>query len=140
MLAPPGVVIIPPGFTRDYFAGVKNSKVTVLQDPTLSIGPSVVRDMLTSMLDVAAGAGVLYKVVGERMEASGKTADPAMLPILFGRYSDWYLEFQRALFHNPDQAALVIHPPSGGDGPVDGRLDRYLPLRRSVADIVRSPV
>jgi ABC-2 type transport system permease protein len=113
------VVIIPPAFTQDYFAGVGNSSVTVLQDPTLTIGPNVVRDMLTSMLDGAAGAGVLYKVVGERMEASGKTADPAMLPVLFGRYSDWYLEFQRALFHNPDKAALVIHPPSGTSGSAD---------------------
>jgi ABC-2 type transport system permease protein len=113
------VVIIPPAFTQDYFAGAGNSSVTVLQDPTLTIGPNVVRDMLTSMLDGAAGAGVLFKVVTARMEANGKAADPAMLPALFGRYADWYGEFQRALFHSPDKAALVVRASSGSGRPAD---------------------
>lgn len=104
-------VIIPATFTEDYLAGDKDTVVTVLQDPTLTVGPTVVRDMVTSLLDGVAGGGVAFKVVNERMEASGQTLDPAIIPAFFEKYAKWYADFQRALFHSPDKAALVTKSP-----------------------------
>lgn len=105
-------LIIPKTFTEDYLAGRTDTVITILQDPTLTIGPTVVRDMITSMLDGVAGGGVAYRVVNERVEANGKTLDPATT--FFERYSNWYADFQRALFHSPEKAALVVTSPAVG--------------------------
>jgi ABC-2 type transport system permease protein len=113
-------VIIPETFTADYLAGsVINAEsqtpITVLQDPTLTIAPTVVRDMVTSLLDGVAGGGIAYQVVNARLEANGKTLDPASIPTLIERYANWYADFQRALFHTPEQAALVVSSPVTGN-------------------------
>ena len=105
-------VIIPANFTEDYLTGKTDTAITILQDPTLTIGPTVVRDMVTTMLNGVAGGEIAYGVVNERMEANGKTLDPASIPSFFERYANWYAEFQRALFHTPEQAALVVTSPS----------------------------
>lgn len=107
-------VIIPVTFTEDYLSGKTDTTITILQDPTLSIGPTVVRDMVTSLLDGVAGGGVAYKVVSERMEANGKNLDVATLPALFEEYASWYVDFQRAMFHSPDKTALVTTSPAAG--------------------------
>lgn len=107
-------VIIPGNFTEDYLAGKKDSTITILQDPTLTIGPTVVRDMVTSMMDGVAGGAVGYKVIQQRMEANGKTLDAAALPVFFEHYAGWYADFQRALFHSPEKAALVVRSLSTG--------------------------
>ena len=105
-------LIIPETFTADYLAGNKDTVITILQDPTLTIGPTVVQDMVTSLLDGVAGGGVAYQVVNERMEANGKTLDPVMMPVFFERFAGWYADFQRALFHDPEKAALVVTSPA----------------------------
>jgi ABC-2 type transport system permease protein len=105
-------VIIPATFTEDYLAGKTDTAITILQDPTLTIGPTVVRDMVTSLLDGVAGGGIAYKVINERMTANGKTLDPATIPTFFERYANWYADFQRALFHTPEKAALMVKAPA----------------------------
>lgn len=104
-------VIIPQSFTTTYFVGDSQSPITILQDPTLTIGPTVVRDMVTSLLDGVAGGGVTYQVINARMESNGKVLDTASISVLFERYASWYADFQRALFHTPETAALVVTSP-----------------------------
>jgi ABC-2 type transport system permease protein len=105
-------VMIPATFTEDYLAGKTDTAITILQDPTLTISPTVVRDMVTSLLDGVAGGGIAYKVVNERMTVNSKTLDPATIPSFFERYANWYADFQRAMFHTPEKAALVVKAPA----------------------------
>jgi len=109
-------VIIPGAFTQDYLAGKTTTPILILQDPTLTIGPTVVRNMVTSLLDGVAGGGVAFKTIQARLEANGKTLDPAGIPGLLEQYSRWYADFQRALFHSPEKAALLVTSPSIGEG------------------------
>jgi ABC-2 type transport system permease protein len=108
-------VIIPKSFTEGYFASQGDATVIILQDPTLSIGPTVVRDMVASLLDGVAGGGVAYRVIQERAAAAGQELDAAGLPGLFARYASWYADFQRAMFHTPEKAALVAVAPASED-------------------------
>jgi ABC-2 type transport system permease protein len=105
-------VIIPPNFTEDYLAGQTGEPITLLQDPTLTIAPNVVRDMVTSLLDGVAGGGIAFHTINARLEASGTALDPAQIPALLARYTNWYADFQRALFHTPQNAALVMTSPA----------------------------
>jgi ABC-2 type transport system permease protein len=108
-------VIIPQDFTASYLSGDKNVQVLIVNDPTLSIGPAVVEDMVTMMVDGVAGGGIAIETVMERVQANGTQPDPAQIPSWIERYSNWYADFQRNLFHNPDKAALVVVAPSAGE-------------------------
>ncbi len=112
-------VIIPAEFTTQYLADSRSTPITILQDPTLSIGPTVVKEMVISLLDGVAGGGIAYKTVDARMQAAGlqlaSSAASGAATGLIEKYSTWYQGFQRDLFHNPDKAALVqVSPVKNG--------------------------
>jgi len=108
-------VVIPQNFTERYLSGDKDVQVLIVNDPTLSIGPAVVQDMVTMMVDGVAGGGIAYETIMERIQVNGIQPEPEQTPIWIERYTNWYANFQRDLFHNPDKAAYVIVAPSAGD-------------------------
>ena len=108
-------VIVPANFTERFLAHTAQAPVLIVQDPTLTIGPLVVRDMVTSLLDGVAGGGIALQTVTERQKANGLAPDPAQIPALIGKYQAWYADFQRNLFHHPEQAALVMTAPAAGN-------------------------
>jgi ABC-2 type transport system permease protein len=108
-------VIIPQNFSERYLSGEQDVQVLIVSDPTLSIGPSVVEDMVTMMVDGVAGGGIAIRTVMERQQANGIQPDPAQIPSWIERYGNWYRDFQRDLFHHPDKAALVLVAPSAGE-------------------------
>jgi len=109
-------VLVPEGLSRAILEGQAPPPVVILQDPTLTIGPQVVKDMLLSLLEGVAGGGVAYETLNSRLEAHGLSPHPAGIPALLSGYSDWYVAFQRALFHDPEKAALRLQSPSAGEG------------------------
>lgn len=108
-------VIIPKNFSERYLSGEQDVQVLIVSDPTLSIGPAVVEDMVTMMVDAVAGGGITIQTIMERLEANGVQPDPAQIPSWVQRYGDWYREFQRDLFHRPEKAALVLVAPSSAE-------------------------
>lgn len=108
-------VIIPEGFTENYLNGSQDTPVLVISDPTLTIGPAVVEDMVTMMIDGVAGGGIAVQTLLERQQANGMQPATEAIPGWIEDYSTWYADFQRDLFHNPEQAALVLKAPSAGE-------------------------
>ena len=108
-------VIIPKDFSTHYLNGDKDVQVVVISDPTLSIGPAVIQNMVTSMLDGISGAGIALETLMSRQQANGIVYDPGQILAWLERYTSWYTDFQRKLFHDPDQAAFVMVAPSAGE-------------------------
>jgi ABC-2 type transport system permease protein len=108
-------VIVPQNFTERFLSGDKDVQVLVVSDPTLSIGPAVVQNMVTMMLDGVDGGGIALDTFRSRQEANGIETDPTQIPAWIERYTTWYADFQRNLFHHPDKAALVVVAPSAGE-------------------------
>ena len=108
-------VIVPQNFTERYLSGEQDVQVLIVSDPTLSIGPSVVEDMVTMMVDGVAGGGIAIQTIMERLQANGFQPESTQIPSWVERYSNWYADFQRNLFHHPDKAALVLVAPSAGE-------------------------
>ena len=108
-------VIVPQKFTERFLSGDKDVQVLVVNDPTLSIGPAVVQNMVTMMVDGVSGGGIALETFSSRQEANNIATDPAQIPTWIGRYTTWYADFQRNLFHHPDQAAFVVVAPSTGE-------------------------
>ena len=108
-------VVIPAGFSADFLAGSPTAKITLIQDPTLTITPLIVRSMLTSLLDGISGGKIAYQIAIDRRAALGVSAEPgAALAVLSG-YQAWYTNFERDLFHNPGRAALVMRAQEAGE-------------------------
>jgi ABC-2 type transport system permease protein len=108
-------VIIPADLSTSLLAGENDAQVTILSDPTLTIAPAVVQDMVTMMLDGVSGGGIAIQTLIERQQASGLQPDPTQISNWVTHYTDWYREFQRDLFHNPEKAALVLTAQSAGE-------------------------
>jgi len=108
-------VIIPQNFTERYLSGDQDVQVSIISDPTLSIGPAVVKDMVTMMVDAVAGGGITIQTIMERLQANGIQFEPTQIPSWVERYGSWYTDFQRNLFHNPVKAAYVVVAPSAGE-------------------------
>jgi len=105
-------VIVPQNFSEHFLAGKTDAQVLIVNDPTLTIGPQVVENMIVSLLDGAAGGGIAVATLMERQQANGITPDPAQVSSLIEKYSSWYIDFQRNLFHSPDKAALILTAPA----------------------------
>ncbi|HSL29041.1 MAG TPA: ABC transporter permease [Anaerolineales bacterium] len=108
-------VIVPHNFTERYLSDAKDVRVLIVSDPTLSIGPAIVEDMVTMMIDAVAGGGIALQTIMERQRANGIQPDQADIPAWIEHYGDWYRDFQRDLFHHPEKAALVMVAPSAGE-------------------------
>lgn len=121
-------IIIPQNFTDRYLSGEKDTPVLILNDPTLSIGPAVVEDMVTMMVDGVAGGGIALQTIMERQQANGIQPDRTQIPSWIQRYGDWYREFQRDLFHHPDRAALVVVAPSAGQAETADPIQKMMGL------------
>ena len=105
-------VIIPSALTESVFTEKNDVKVLIICDPTLTIGPQIVENMVTSLMDGVTGGGVAMATLVERQQASGAALDPKKIPALMEGYGNWYADFQRNLFHHPDKAALVLVAPA----------------------------
>lgn len=108
-------VIVPADLSASLLSDEIDAQVTIISDPTLTIAPAVVQDMVTMMLDGVSGGGIAIQTIMERQQANGIQPDPAQIPGWVTRYTDWYREFQRDLFHRPEKAALVLTAPSAGE-------------------------
>lgn len=93
-------VLIPPDFTRQLLSGSGRPQLILVQDPTLSVGPMVVKNMVGSFLDGINGARIAIQVA-----AGNGLNDPIQIA---QQYQAWFTTFQHALFHDPQGAALVM--------------------------------
>jgi ABC-2 type transport system permease protein len=105
-------VIVSANFTSDFLAGRSNATITMIQDPTLTVTPLIVSSMLNSLLDGISGGGIAYKTISERQKILGISTDSARLSSALNKYQVWYANFQRDLYHNPDQAVLKMSAPA----------------------------
>jgi ABC-2 type transport system permease protein len=111
-------ILIPADLSAAILTGERkgDTSIVIVHDPTLSIGPQVVRDMVTSLLDGFTGGSIALKVIAERQQSHGIASDPTQIPAWLAQYQAWYVDFQRALFHEPGRAALrMVAPAASGE-------------------------
>ena len=82
-------VIIPSDFTIAALAPEGTATVTLYQDPTLTLGPSIVKDIVSQFVDGFAGTRIATSVIAAQLEQRGVPVDDELLQDVATRYAAW---------------------------------------------------
>jgi hypothetical protein len=104
-------IIIPTDFTTAVTAPERTAAVTIYHDPTLTIGPGIVKDLVNHFMDGFSGAKIAGQVTVDRLNASGAQADTALQYKVVQQYTAWL----QSNGHSGGEAApsLSIISPAG---------------------------
>ncbi len=96
-------IIIPPDFSAAAFTPDRTAAITLYQDPTLTIGPGIVKDLVSHYMDAFSGAKIAGQVAGG--------ADQAAQVQIIQKYTAWL----QSNGHGEGQATprLSITSPTG---------------------------
>ncbi|HLB47266.1 MAG TPA: ABC transporter permease [Anaerolineales bacterium] len=86
------VVIIPTDFSAAVAAPDGRATLTLIHDPTLTLGPSIVRDIISQFADAFSGVKIALNVAGDQLADRGVESDPTMQMTVARRYAAWAAE------------------------------------------------
>jgi ABC-2 type transport system permease protein len=81
-------LIVPPDFTAAALAPGREATVVQYEDPTLTIGPGIVEDLVGHFIDGFAGTKITAGVVAQQLQARGATAAEAAASAA-AKYAAW---------------------------------------------------
>jgi ABC-2 type transport system permease protein len=108
-------LIIPPDFTAAALAPTGEAAVTLYQDPTLTIGPGIVRDLVSQFIDGFAGAKIAVGVASQGLATRGLEPDQAMMQNVAQQYAAW-LESSGHQHGDGIPSTLQVQSPAGKAG------------------------
>jgi ABC-2 type transport system permease protein len=113
-------VIIPTDFTALLLGGEKTAMLILIQDPTLSTGPQIVKDILTQFVDGVSGTRIALTIAGETSTDRGSALAPASIGAIVQAYSDWYTALSKNLHHSETPILAIQAPSSAQDQETSG--------------------
>jgi ABC-type Na+ efflux pump permease subunit len=99
-------IIIPLDFSREFADVNGKAVIEFYQDPTLTIGPSIMRSILNRFMDGMAGVKIAVNVFLDEADSS---KDP-----MVGQVVQQYLKVSLAQSDDPEKELLDIRAPSNG--------------------------
>ena len=103
-------ILIPAGYTSAILDAQGKASVEIYQDPTLSVGPSIVRGIVSNIVDGFAGAKIAASAAQEQLSAQGMSVDPASMQAIAMQYADWSAALGEGL-HSGDNPLYEIQTP-----------------------------
>lgn len=104
-------VIIPAGLSAAAFAPQGRAAIEVYHDPTLTIGPGIVKAIVAQFVDALAGSKIAAGVAYEQLSGRGATVDGAVLQDIAMRYGEWSAALAES---QGADALLAVQSPTGG--------------------------
>ncbi|MGW8225822.1 MAG: ABC transporter permease [Anaerolineales bacterium] len=104
-------IIIPQDFTENFLAGKGEPPVQIIGDPEQLATAQAVQNLIISMLDGVVGSHIALQAFADRYQENGLQSDPTQIQVLVENYKRWEAEFQRELFRQSSNAALVMVAP-----------------------------
>ena len=105
-------IIIPEGYTRRAFDPEGQDDIVIYQDPTLSIGPAIVRSIVTQFVDGFAGSIITADVVSEQLEDRGIEITQQILLGVTQEYSAWVQSFGQTQSEGESPFLSIEAPPT----------------------------
>jgi ABC-2 type transport system permease protein len=82
-------IIIPAGFTAAVLDPGAHAAVELYQDPTLMLGPSIVKGIVSQLVDGFAGSKIATALVSGQLTEQGMVVDAALQQGITKQYGDW---------------------------------------------------
>jgi len=101
-------VIIPSNFSNALAAPGERAAVTLYQDPTLTIGPGIVKELVAHFLDGFSGAQIAGSLTAEQLGAQGMRVDGATVEKATVQYAAW---LNSGTHHEAE--SISVQPPPG---------------------------
>ena len=105
-------IMIPSDFSTQASSVNGRTSLKLISDPTLTIGPRVLQDILSQIVDGISGAKIALQVLSD----SGVTA--TQLAAAAQEYTNWYEALQQNLHHSADPIISVTSPAVSADNAV----------------------
>ena len=105
-------VIIPAGFSQTALSSAGKSSIVIVQDPTLTIGPSIIRDVISQIVDGVAGSKIAIGAVSDQFQAIGQTLSDAQIQAIAQQYGQWSQQLGQALSEGKG-TAITLRAPQG---------------------------
>jgi ABC-2 type transport system permease protein len=102
-------VIIPAEFTSVLLQEGEKSTIQVLHDPTLTVGPGIVKSLLQQFVDGVSSASIALEVIDNQTQLAQQ--DQAAVA---QEYMTWFTTLQQELNHG-SQPVLAVQAPTGID-------------------------
>jgi len=113
-------LIIPPGLTAAVMAPAGRATIVLYQDPTLTIGPALVKGIVGQFVDGINGARIAATVVAGQLSRWGHGVDQATVEQVATRYAAWAQELGQRRAQGDDPGIERQLPPSTRE-PADQR-------------------
>jgi len=101
-------VIVPEDFTHSILSTNSTTNITILQDPTLTIGPAVLKDLLIQLTDGINGGKIAVTVASSRLANNGVKVDSAVQQSIIQQYSTWYSNLSTDMHHGQEPELIVL--------------------------------
>ncbi len=82
-------IIIPSGFTAAVTSPDQKAAVSIYQDPTLTIGPGIVKDLVSHFMDAFSGAKIAGQTAAASLGAHGLQVPPDLAAQTSQEYASW---------------------------------------------------
>ncbi len=82
-------VIIPAGLTAAMVNPGERAAVELYQDPTLTLGPGIVKGVVSQFVDGLAGSKIAAEVAYAQLAGHGLTADASTAQAIALEYGQW---------------------------------------------------
>ena len=100
-------VIIPADFTQVALSPAGKSSIVIVQDPTLTIGPSIIRDVISQIVDGVAGSKIAIGAVSDQFQTIGQTLSNEQIQAIAMQYGQWSQQLGQALSEGKGTALTV---------------------------------
>ena len=108
-----GVAIILPADLSAAAQEPQGATIQLLQDPTLSLGPSLVKDLIQIVADGISGTRIAVTVANEQSATRQVKLDAGALQTISQQYGVWFAGLQQNLHHSEAPLLDVQAPPAG---------------------------
>lgn len=113
-------VIIPTNLSAAVFDPAGQAAVEVYQDPTLTLGPSIVKGIITQFVDSLAGSKIAAGVAYEQLAEQSVTVDAATLQSIAVQYGNWSASLSESQQRGTN-TLLAVQSPQGKEETADRR-------------------
>jgi len=104
-------VIIPAALSASAFTAGGGARITLYQDPTLTIGPAIVKALIANFLDGFSGSQITAGVTAEMLAERGLQADSNTTQAMAAQYADWAQQMGQERASGPQPWLEVQAPP-----------------------------